>query len=144
MRPLALPAATQFLNKISDQGDANQQHHLIGTSTPVGFVLICMSLATAGLQKRLIQQMGTQQPSAYDFLLFTNLSMLASALTIASLTDDLYIGRAFLVANPICWTLLLRSCLFSAIGQSFIFYVITVFDPFVLSTVVPLRRREKF
>ena len=144
MRPLALPAATQFLNKISDQGGANQQHHLIGTSTPVGFVLICMSLAmdggTAGLQKRLIQQMGTQQPSAYDFLLFTNLSMLAYA----SLTDDLHIGRAFLVANPICWTLLLRSCLFSAIGQSFICFVITVFDPFVLSTVVPLRRREKF
>lgn len=71
---------------------------------------------TAGLQKRLKQQMGTQQPSAYDSLLFTNRSMFAYALTIASLTDDLNFGRAFLVANPDCWILLLRCCLCSAIG----------------------------
>ena len=146
---VALIVSGTVLLSLGEKGDQevghqDQQQNSISSSTPVGLILISLSLVmdggTAGLQKRLKKQMSSQQPTAYDFLVFTNLSMLVYALTIAAMTDDLYYGHAFLATNPDCWTVLLRCCLCSAIGQSFIFYVIAVFDPLVLSTVTTTRK----
>ena len=128
------------MNEGGYSGDDNAEFQ----STAIGLVLICWSLvmdgATAGTQKRLQRQMASNPPTTYDFLVFTNFSMLVFGLAISHWTGDLEHGRAFLTENPDCWTMLMRCCLCSAVGQSFIFYVISVFDPLVLSTVTTTRK----
>jgi solute carrier family 35 (UDP-galactose transporter), member B1 len=120
---------------------------------PVGLVFILLSLfldgITAGLQKRLKQREQQQQQqnaprrppiTAYDFLVYTNISMAIIALLISCMSGELARGRSFVASNPPILHLLFRCCLCSAIGQSFVFYVITVFDPLVLSTVTTTRK----
>jgi drug/metabolite transporter (DMT)-like permease len=92
-----------------------------------------MDGVTAGLQKRLQRQTAANPPTAYDFLVFTNLAMIAVALSISLTVGDFWAGQQFLKENPACVKMVLSCCLCSAIGQAFVFYVITTFDPFVLS-----------
>jgi UDP-galactose transporter B1 len=107
----------------------------------MGLVFIVVSLVfdgvTAGLQKRLKEDAAKtgKIPTSYDFLLYTNLSMAAVAMTIALATGDWQQGCDFVASNPAILRLLLLCCLFSAVGQSFIFYVVANFDPLVCSTV---------
>jgi UDP-galactose transporter B1 len=101
-----------------------------------------MDGVTAGLQKRLKQNaLLTQKiPTPCDFLLYTNASMAATALTIALATDDWRQGWKFTVENPAILRMVLQVCICSAIGQSFIFYVVAHFDPLVCATVTTTRK----
>jgi UDP-galactose transporter B1 len=108
----------------------------------MGLVFIVVSLVfdgvTAGLQQRLKEDAAKtgKIPTSYDFLLYTNLGMAAVAMTIALATGDWKEGWDFVAANPAILRMILLCCLFSAVGQSFIFYVVVNFDPLVCSTVI--------
>jgi UDP-galactose transporter B1 len=114
------------------------------SSTPMGLLFILLSLVmdgvTAGLQKRLKRTYSTAPPTTYDFLLFTNLSMGAVAFTISLGTLDMSQGLSFLEMNPAVAHMVLKVCICSAIGQSFIFFVVATFDPMVCSTITTTRK----
>jgi UDP-galactose transporter B1 len=113
-------------------------------TTPLGLVCIVLSLVadgfTAGLQKRLKKETESKPPTTYDFLLFTNVAMGAVALAIAIALGDLVRGYAFMSANPVLQQMVIMSCLLSALGQSFIFFVVAHFDPMVCATVTTTRK----
>jgi solute carrier family 35 (UDP-galactose transporter), member B1 len=112
-----------------------------GSSSALGMVFIILSLIadglTAGLQKRL---KATSQPSTYDFLLFTNIAMATTAFAIAVITGDFVHGWRFLNENPSIRSLIATVCLCSAIGQSFVFFVVAQFDPLVCATITTTRK----
>jgi UDP-galactose transporter B1 len=122
---------------INTKKDSNEHSKMT-----MGLVFIVVSLVfdgvTAGLQQRLKEDAAKtgKIPTSYDFLLYTNLSMAAVAMTIALATGDWQQGWAFVAANPAILRMILLCCLFSAVGQSFIFYVVVNFDPLVCSTVI--------
>ena len=114
------------------------------SNTLTGFILIVISLfmdgITAGLQKRLKVKSVANPPSAFDFLLFTNLSMIGIAVAISVALGEFKEGHKFLINNPEAATLVLQCCLCSAVGQSFIFYIIAQFDPLTCSTITTTRK----
>jgi solute carrier family 35 (UDP-galactose transporter), member B1 len=113
-------------------------------TTPAGLIFIFLSLVadgfTAGLQKRLKKETENKPPTTYDFLFFTNLAMGIVAFTIAVALGDLVRGYAFMSANPVLQQMVIMSCLLSALGQSFIFFVVAHFDPMVCATVTTTRK----
>ena len=118
-------------------------------TTPTGLIFIILSLVadgiTGGLQKRLKRELKSeggkqQEPTTYDFLLFTNLAMGIVAFVIAIVVGDLTSGYIFMKGNPEVQSMLMQVCLLSAMGQSFIFYVVANFDPMVCATVTTTRK----
>ncbi|GAX13219.1 hypothetical protein FisN_17Hh151 [Fistulifera solaris] len=122
----------------------SSQKHKDETDTPAGLCFILISLVmdgiTAGFQKRLKQTYRATPPSTYDFLLYTNLAMCVVALSISVVTQDLITGLLFLGENPVVAGMIWKVCLCSAIGQSFIFFVVATFDPMVCSTITTTRK----
>jgi UDP-galactose transporter B1 len=105
-----------------------------------------MSLAldgvTAGFQKRLktdTAKVGVK-PKPYDFMFWTNLFMCLTAVVIAGALGEAKSGMAFCVANPEIFNKIVKFAVCSAVGQSFIFYTISAFDPLILSTVTTTRK----
>jgi solute carrier family 35 (UDP-galactose transporter), member B1 len=98
---------------------------------------LAMDGITAGLQKHI---QTVTQPNVYDFLTFTNTAMVVIAFSISILSNEWRDGMNYLRQNPRCVSILWRCCLCSAIGQSFIFYIIATFDPLVLSTITTTRK----
>lgn len=112
----------------------------------MGILFITLSLVmdgvTGGIQKRLKADMGRigMHPKPYDFMLFTNLSMMIVAFCISVLLGDFTKGYSFCAENPVVLRLVVKFSVCSAIGQSFIFYTVAHFDPLVCSTVTTTRK----
>jgi solute carrier family 35 (UDP-galactose transporter), member B1 len=117
-----------------------------GSSSTMGVVYIVMSLAldgvTAGFQKRLKTDTAEAgvKPKPYDFMFWTNLFMCGTAVVIAGALGEINTGMAFCMANPEIYSKIVKFAICSAVGQSFIFYTISNFDPLVLSTVTTTRK----
>jgi UDP-galactose transporter B1 len=117
-----------------------------GSNSLLGVLFILGSLVldgvTAGFQKRLKVETAKAgvKPKPYDFMFWTNLFMMLTALVIAGGLGELTSGVGFCVANPEIMNKVLKFALCSAIGQSFIFYTIANFDPLILSTVTTTRK----
>lgn len=113
-------------------------------TTASGLLFITLSLVmdgvTGGVQKRLKNDTEGKPPTTYDFLLFTNLAMGLVALTIAMAVGDIVSGMVFLSENPRLQQMIGFNCLLSAMGQSFIFFVVAHFDPMVCATVTTTRK----
>lgn len=101
-----------------------------------------MDGVTGGVQKRLKSDMKLVglTPRPFDFMLFTNLSMMTVAFGLALIQNEFVNGWAFLVDNPDFRRLIVAFCLCSAFGQAFIFYTVVHFDPLVCSTVTTTRK----
>lgn len=115
-------------------------------SSALGVAFILLSLAcdgiTGGLQKRLKKKaadMGVK-PKPYDLMFWTNLYMALTAGLIALFLGEITSGAYYCMANPIILNKILKFALCSAVGQSFIFYTISNFDPLVCSTVTTTRK----
>lgn len=125
----------------SDKGGGNSSNN---TTIGIAFILVSLVMdgVTAGLQKRLKQDAlaAGKVPTPYDFLLYTNLSMASVALTIALASNDWKHGWEFVSQNPEILRMIMLCCGCSAVGQSFIFYVVANFDPLVCSTVTTTRK----
>lgn len=117
-----------------------------GDNSMLGVFYIVMSLVldgvTAGFQKRLKTETAKVgvKPKPYDFMFWTNLFMCITAVVVAGVLGEINSGGAFLLANPEITSKIIKFCICSAVGQSFIFYTIANFDPLVLSTVTTTRK----
>lgn len=113
-------------------------------STFTGLLLVVLSLATdgvtAGLQKRHKTSSASNPPTAYDFVLFSNLSMIVISAAIAMALNEFKEGYEFLSKNPVIGSLVLQCCVCSAVGQIFIYYIIERFDPLTCSTITTTRK----
>jgi len=115
-------------------------------STTLGVGYIVMSLVldgvTAGFQKRLKKETAEAgvKPKSYDFMFWTNLFMCGTALVVALGLGEVNSGIGFCVREPEILAAIVKFSICSAIGQSFIFYTISNFDPLVLSTVTTTRK----
>jgi solute carrier family 35 (UDP-galactose transporter), member B1 len=139
-------------NGVVPHNDDNNDDHRSGSVSWTAILCIVGSLAmdgiTAGLQKRILQMntgdgvMASPPPNAYDFLTFTNMAMvvIAIAASVVLSRDGLSDGVDYLRQNPRCASILWRCCVCSAIGQSFVFFIIATFDPLVLSTITTTRK----
>ena len=115
-------------------------------SSSLGVFYIIMSLVldgvTAGFQKRLKAETAKVgvKPKPYDFMFWTNLFMCMTAVVVALGLGEFTSGFAFCASNPEILSKIVKFSLCSAVGQSFIFYTISNFDPLVLSTVTTTRK----
>jgi len=112
------------------------------TTTGIAFVVLSLVMdgCTGGLQKKLKRDTAAAPPTTYDFVLYTHCSMLLVALLVAVGTGDLRQGVVFVSQNPPVALRVAQLCLLSVLGQSFIFYVISCFDPLVCATVTTTRK----
>jgi len=115
-------------------------------STPMGLLFIILSLVmdgiTGGVQKRILQENNAtrNKPKPYDFMLFTNFYMMLIAFLMSILTHDIISGMTYCTSNPEIIPMIAKFSVCSAIGQSFIFYIVAHFDPLVCSTVTTTRK----
>jgi UDP-galactose transporter B1 len=118
--------------------------HETGNDTVTGLFLIALSLGadgfTGGLQKKLKKETAHLDPSTYDFLFYSHVAMWSLALVASLLTGEIRSGPTYLMNNPgIAWNVIM-SCICSAAGQCFVFYVIACFDPLVCTTITTTRK----
>jgi UDP-galactose transporter B1 len=115
-------------------------------SSVAALVCIAISLAcdgvTGGVQNRLkkrAKELGVS-PKPYDFMFWTNLYMALTAFVIAACMGEVAQGVKFCLENPVIYSKIIKFAVCSAIGQSFIFYTISEFDPLVCTTVTTTRK----
>lgn len=115
-------------------------------SSTLGIAFVVLSLAcdgvTGGIQKRLKSKSKdlNVNPKPYDLMFWTNFYMGITAVAIAVFLGEVSSGLAFCAANPVIYNKILKFALCSAVGQSFIFYTISNFDPLVCTTVTTTRK----
>jgi solute carrier family 35 (UDP-galactose transporter), member B1 len=109
------------------------------------FLSLCADGLTGGLQKKLKRDTAAYQPNAFDFLYYSHMAQFAIASLICFLTGE--VGSALTLLRhdnvhfdyQLLWYVT-ASCVCSAIGQIFIFYVIAAFDPLVCTTITTTRK----
>jgi len=112
----------------------------------LGLAFICGSLVfdgcTGGVQKRVKLEANRRgiKPKPYDYMFYTNIYMLATALLFATIRGELFRGVSFCLAHPAILSKITNFAACSACGQSFIFYTIAQFDPLVTTTVTTTRK----
>jgi UDP-galactose transporter B1 len=101
-----------------------------------------MDGVTGGVQKKLKEDLTRRnmKPKPYDFMFFTNLSMMVVALAVSVGLGEFFDGWNFCLQHPHVMRLVIQFALCSAIGSSFIFYTVAHFDPLVCSTVTTTRK----
>jgi solute carrier family 35 (UDP-galactose transporter), member B1 len=114
------------------------------TDTFTGLVLITFSLTadgfTGGLQKKLKRVTASMAPTTYDFLYYSHIAQFCVAIVICCVTGEVHTAPTYVTNNPTIWWWIGASCICSAIGQCFIFYVISCFDPVVCTTITTTRK----
>ena len=123
-----------------------------GSDSPLGLALIGISLLmdafTGGLQDKVKKRTkelnptfpGPKRPSMHESMLWTNVSGFIVALLLAILTGHLSSGIKFCTANPACLMAIVTFSLASAMGQNFVYFTLTQFNPLVLTTVTTTRK----
>jgi len=120
--------------------------------SPYGLALIGASLLmdafTGGLQDKVKMRtkelnplvQGPKRPSMHESMLWTNLSGFLIALLVAVLNGNLIKGAKFCMRHPACLNAIMIYSLASAVGQNFVYYTLTQFNPLVLTTVTTTRK----
>merc|ERR1712161_703 len=74
----------------------------------------------------------------YDFMFWTNLFMCGTAFVVALGLGEITEGFAFCQREPEILSAIIKFSICSAVGQSFIFYTISNFDPLILSILLSI------
>lgn len=115
-------------------------------SSMLGIAFVVLSLAcdgvVGGMQARLQAQCRARnaEPKPYDMMFWTNLFMALTAAVFAAVLGEATTGIKFCVENPVILEKIIKFSVCSAIGQSFIFYTISNFDPLICTTVTTTRK----
>lgn len=116
-------------------------------SSTLGIAFVVLSLAcdgiVGGMQSRLKAESKQRGVVAkpYDMMFWTNLFMMLTATVFAiALNNEAAAGIRFCLKNPVIMEKIVKFALCSAVGQSFIFYTISNFDPLVCTTVTTTRK----
>jgi solute carrier family 35 (UDP-galactose transporter), member B1 len=132
-------AGTSLLSSGNTSEDAAS-----GSDTFTGLVLITLSLTadgfTGGLQKKLKRVTASMAPTTYDFLFYSHVAQFFAAIVACFITGEIQTAASYLMNNPTIWWWIVASCVCSAIGQCFVFYVISCFDPVVCTTITTTRK----
>jgi UDP-galactose transporter B1 len=83
---------------------------------------------------------GPKRPSMHESMLWTNVSGFLVALVLAVLSGHFTSGLRFCAAHPKVLTAILVYSISSAVGQNFVYYTLTQFNPLVLTTVTTTRK----
>jgi len=123
-----------------------------GSDSSLGLALIGFSLVmdavTGGLQDKVKKRTKELNPDAgekptptmHESMAWTNLSGCLIAGLLGLVTGQFTQGVAFCIKNPEVMKAILVYSLASAVGQNFIYYTITQFNPLVLTTVTTTRK----
>lgn len=115
-------------------------------SSLTGILFVVLSLAcdgiVGGMQSRLKAESKKRGVVAkpYDMMFWTNLFMMATGVVFAAVLGEATSGIKFCLKNPVIMEKIVKFALCSAVGQSFIFYTISNFDPLVCTTVTTTRK----
>jgi len=116
-------------------------------STWMGVVLICTSLAcdglTGGVQDRLKAKSKDKgiKIKPYDMMFWSNTFMCLVAILVSLVNNgELFSGMAFIFDNPEILSKVLYFAACSAMGQSFIFFVIAEYGPLKCATITTTRK----
>ncbi|CAM9346715.1 unnamed protein product, partial [Heterosigma akashiwo] len=106
-----------------------------------GLFLLFVSLACDGLtgsnQSKLKKQ---AKPTVHELMFFTNMWAVV-ILAIGCLgTGQLFSGVTYILANPGIWSPIAVFSATSALGQNFIFFTVSAFDPLVCTTITTTRK----
>uniref|UniRef100_A0A7S0QTJ5 Uncharacterized protein n=1 Tax=Pyramimonas obovata TaxID=1411642 RepID=A0A7S0QTJ5_9CHLO len=116
------------------------------SSSALGFLCLVGSLVcdgiTGGCQDGLKEKARKKGLKAkpYDMMLWTNFYMMLYMLVASILTGEFFTGYSWTMANPSVLKDILYFSACSAVGQSFIFFVVSVFDPLVCTTITTTRK----
>jgi len=117
-----------------------------GESSVVGLAFLVAALACDGIvggtQKRLkaaLKEKGMKERN-FEMQFFTNFYMTLTAIVFMFALGEFEPGSKFLLANPGIFTDILKFSACSAVGQAFIFFTISAFDPLVCTTVTTTRK----
>jgi len=137
-----LVSGTVLLSLGSSKNANHSSHDDRNSTMGIAFVLLSLVMdgCTGGLQKQLKRDMAATPPTTYDFLLYTHISMLTTAFVVSVITGDLWHGLVYIQQQPAVAVLVTQLCLLSVVGQSFIFYLISNFDPMLCATVTTTRK----
>jgi UDP-galactose transporter B1 len=112
----------------------------------MGLLYVVLALAcdgvVGGTQKRLKAELAKKQMKERNFEMqfLTNLYMLLTAAVLTFAIGELEPGYKFLVNNPGVLFSLIQFSICSAVGQAFIFFLISRFDSLVCTTVTTTRK----
>mmetsp|Transcript_21945 Transcript_21945/g.50575 ORF Transcript_21945/g.50575 Transcript_21945/m.50575 type:complete len:327 (-) Transcript_21945:186-1166(-) len=109
----------------------------------LGIALVCDGMVgglQGGMKASYKELSGGNAIKPYELMTFTNLFMLAIAFAVAMVMGEFLSGMEFVLANPELRLKVMTWALCSAIGQSFIFFTISTFDPLVTTTVTTTRK----
>merc|ERR1712048_25843 len=116
------------------------------TSSTLGVVFICSSLAldgvTGGVQDALkakSKELGIKA-KPYDMMFWTNFFMMVVAVIAAFALNEVASGSAYIIENPSIMPKVLAFGACSAIGQSFIFFLVSEYGPLKNATVTTTRK----
>merc|ERR1712187_914102 len=116
------------------------------TSSMAGVVFICASLVldgvTWGVQDALKAKCKDLNKKAkpYDMMFWTNFFMMVVGALVALCLGEFATGIAFILGNPAILPKVLAFGVCSAIGQSFIFFVVSEYGPLKNATVTTTRK----
>jgi UDP-galactose transporter B1 len=113
----------------------------------IGFSLV-MDAVTGGLQDKVKKSTKEMNPDAgekpvptmHESMLYTNFAGFLVACVLALATGQVTEGMSFCMRNPEVINAIMIYSLASAVGQNFIYYTITQFNPLVLTTVTTTRK----
>jgi len=139
---IAIVAGTALVSMGSQSGGskADKGSSYLGLAFLI-LALVCDGVV-GGTQKRLkhaLSEKGMKEKS-FEMQLLTNFYMFLTALVFAVLMSEFVPAYNFIIANPTIFWDVVNFAVCSALGQGFIFFVISEFDPLVCTTVTTTRK----
>ena len=113
---------------------------LIAASLLMDFITATLQDRVKAATRRLNPKNPTARTSMFESMLWTNAGGVVAAAVLASATGHLSEGAAFSRRHPSVARAIAAYALSSVVGQLFIYFTITEFDPLVLSTVTTTRK----
>lgn len=117
-----------------------------GSSSVAGLLFLVAALACDGVvggtqkgMKKALAEKGMKERS-FEMQFLTNLYMALTAIVLAAGFGEFGPAVAYLQANPVILKDIAIFALCSAVGQAFIFFMISSFDPLVCTTVTTTRK----
>merc|ERR1711879_883522 len=118
----------------------------MGTSSVLGVVFICSSLAldgvTGGVQDSLkakCKELG-KKAKPYEMMFWTNFFMMIVAIIVSFCLGEVATGSAYILENTAILPKVAAFGACSAIGQSFIFFLVSEYGPLKNATVTTTRK----
>merc|ERR1712187_438003 len=116
----------------------------MGSMAGVGFICASLMLdgVTGGVQDALKSKCKDLKIKAkpYDMMFWTNFFMMLVGILVSLCLGEVATGTAFILANPAILPKVVAFGVCSAIGQSFIFFVVSEYGPLKNATVTTTRK----